>query len=146
MDIKTAIKIISFYHKDQKYGDHMPYFLHPVEVANEVLDPTYDEYLAALMHDLLEDCNLTESTLRAIASKEVVDMVVLLTKDKSLTYEENVQRIIDSGNIGAMKVKLADNTVNMRGDKSKMSQSRKEKLETRYQRSIEMLTKALETK
>ena len=145
MDIRTAIKIISFYHKDQKYGE-MSYFLHPVEVANEVLNPTHDEYLAALMHDLLEDCNLTESTLRAIVQKEVVDMVVLLTKDKNLTYEENIQKIIDSGNIGAMKVKLADNTVNMRGDKSDMAQSRKEKLETRYQRSIEMLIKALEIK
>lgn len=130
-------------HRGQKYGDD-PYYTHPIAVAENIQDATVDEYLAALFHDVIEDTKYDEAALREMWDNDAaIDMVLLLTKDESLTYKENIQRIIDSGNVGAMKVKLSDNQINISGDKSKMQPERAKKLMDRYTMSIEMLTKAI---
>lgn len=144
MQIVATVAFISQAHSGQKYGN-MPYMFHPMEVAAAIENATTNEYLAGLLHDVLEDTEYTENDLRERYADEVVDMVVLLSKDDSLDYRGNIQRIIDSGNRGAMKVKLADNRVNRGGDKSAMSAERAAKLNNRYDMSIEMLTKALGT-
>lgn len=142
MHIVETISFIDTAHEGQLYGDR-PYVVHPIEVAAAVENPTVEEYCAALLHDVIEDTEFDEAALRLRYSDEIVDMVVLLTKDETLDYRDNIQRIIDSGNVGAMKVKLADNRVNRGGDKSKMDPRRAEKLNTRYDMSIEMLQAAL---
>lgn len=135
----SAINFINKAHQGQKYGD-LPYYTHPIEVA--VLCDTEVQKIAALLHDVLEDTTWTETQLREIFGDEVVDIVVLLTKDKTLTYRQNIEKIIHSGNTDAITVKLADNTVNFNGDKSQMNPDRAVKLMDRYQMSMEMLTKA----
>lgn len=140
--ISSTISFIAIAHQGQLYGK-MPYMFHPMEVAAKVDNATVDEYLAGLLHDVIEDTVFNEEALRERFSDAVVDMVVLLTKDETLDYRGNIQRIIDSKNIGAMKVKLSDNKVNLNGDKSNMSLERALKLNTRYEMSIDMLTKAL---
>lgn len=158
MEVAATVAFIQEAHRGQKYGD-MPYFFHPVEVADEVIKiallltadaiiddqmPTlHDVQLAALLHDVIEDTEYTEAQLRERYSKSVVDMVVLLSLNEGLEYQENIQRIIDSGNIGAMLVKLADNRVNRRGDKSKFKLEKAERLNARYEMSMEMLITAL---
>ena len=138
----TTIAFISQAHAGQKYGD-MDYFFHPVAVANAVTQPTEDEYLAALLHDVIEDTIFSEDDLRGMYSDAVVDIVVLLSKDKTLDYVGNIQRIIDSGNVSAMKVKLADNRINFSGDKSHMSEERRNRLLDQYSSSISMIVDAL---
>lgn len=140
---KTVTFIMSA-HQDQLYGDQ-PYWTHPVAVANQIVDPTIDEYLAALLHDVVEDTDWSSRDLSVMFSPAVIEIVGLLTKDNTLSYQANIQRIIDSGNQSAMKVKLADNQVNRRGDKSGMSQARTKKLNDRYDVSISMLTSSLST-
>lgn len=133
-------------HKGQMYGS-VPYFNHPLEVANTVHDmfedATEDQLIAALLHDTVEDTNVTIIDIAVEFGREVAVMVDLLTKDPTLTYRENIKRIINSGNVGAMRVKLADNLVNASGDKSDMSPERREKLESRYAWSIEQLSLTL---
>ena len=144
-EVATTIDTISFIadaHRGQLYGN-MPYMFHPMAVAAEVTNASVDEYLAALLHDVIEDTSFTGSDLRERYSNSVVDMVELLSKDDTLDYRGNIQRIIDSGNIGAMKVKLADNRVNYRSDKSDMDPARAKKLTDRYEMSINMLEEAL---
>jgi guanosine-3',5'-bis(diphosphate) 3'-pyrophosphohydrolase len=140
--ILSTVSFIATAHAGQLYGK-MPYMFHPMEVAAKVEYASVDEYLAALLHDVIEDTEFTEAALRERFSDAVVDMVVLLTKDDTLDYRANIQRIIDSKNIGAMKVKLADNKVNLKGDKSDMSPERATKLNTRYEMSIAMLSQPL---
>lgn len=144
MKIVSTVSFISEAHRDQMYGN-MPYMFHPMEVATMVSQATINQYLAALLHDVIEDTKFDEAALRERFDDAVVDMVVLLSKDNTLDYRGNIQRIIDSGNVGAMKVKLADNRVNRNGDKSEMDPKRAKKLNTRYDMSIEMLTAALES-
>jgi (p)ppGpp synthase/HD superfamily hydrolase len=137
-----AIGFITSAHEGQWYGDQ-PYFTHPIAVANNLVNPTAHEYIAALLHDVIEDTEFTETKLREVFGDVIVDMVILLTKDDTLDYRENIQRIIDSGNLGAMKVKLSDNEINITGDKGKMKPDRAEKLNTRYAMSIDMLEAAI---
>ena len=152
--VSATIAFIAEAHRGQKYGN-MPYFFHPVEVAMEALEivdrllPGEDlRYLSesvalvALLHDVLEDTDYTEADLRARYSDEVVDADVLLTLDETLDYLANIQRIIDSRNIRAMVVKLADNRVNRGGDKSKFNPEKAARLNARYDASIAMLTVA----
>jgi (p)ppGpp synthase/HD superfamily hydrolase len=137
-----ALGFITSAHSGQMYGDQ-PYYTHPVAVANNLTNATEYEYIAALLHDVIEDTEFTEGNLRELFGDIIVDMVVLLTKDDTLGYWENIQRIIDSGNLSAMKVKLSDNEINISGDKSKMDPFRAVRLNTRYAMSIEMLETAL---
>ena len=148
-------------HAGQMYGN-MPYYLHPMQVADKVamlvqaFKPTcggaVDNFSAftalcqvvALMHDVIEDTENTEAGLRTMWSDHVVDAVVLLSKDSTLNYEQNIQQIIDSGNIVAMFVKLADNFINRGGDKSQMDPARALRLNTQYDMSIGMLQVALQ--
>jgi (p)ppGpp synthase/HD superfamily hydrolase len=152
--VSATIAFIAEAHRGQKYGD-MPYFFHPVEVAMKALEivdgllPGEDvRYLSesvalvALLHDIIEDTDYTEDNLRARYSDDVVDADVLLTLDEKLDYLANIQRIIDSRNLRAMIVKLADNRVNRGGDKSKMTAEKAARLNARYDASIAMLTAA----
>lgn len=154
--VTATVAFIQEAHQGQKYGD-MPYFMHPVEVAQEVnylirnsglgtLLPASNQTdltLVALLHDVVEDTNYTRNDIGQRYTEEVVEMVMLLTLKTSDDYLVNIQRIIDSENTGAMLVKLADNRVNRRGDKSKMPGNKAERLNRRYDKSIRMLIKAL---
>jgi (p)ppGpp synthase/HD superfamily hydrolase len=154
--IPATIAFIQEAHLGQEYGN-MPYFFHPVEVADMALKGAEhhtlvaktakvgmgDIVLAALLHDVIEDTKYTAEMLRERFSGAVVDMVVLLTSDPAIPYLDNIQKIINSGNVGAMLVKLADNQVNRNGDKSNFTPERTKKLNDRYDASIDMLSAAI---
>lgn len=153
LGIATVISFIQEAHAGQKYGN-MPYFFHPVEVANEVMLiiekmsivhrailPT--AIIAALLHDVIEDTKYTAKDLRTRFSDEIVDIVELLSLKSEKSYHDNIQAIIDSSNIMAMLVKLADNRVNRNGDKSSFKPEKAKRLNDRYDVSIQMLTEAL---
>jgi (p)ppGpp synthase/HD superfamily hydrolase len=140
--IKETIIFIQTAHEGQLYGE-LPYFLHPIKVANNILNATENEYLAALLHDVVEDTDYTVSDIAEGWNTEVADIVALLTKDDSLSYEDNISRIIDSGNVSAMRVKYSDNQINQRGDKSAMKPERAERLNNQYEISSNRLFTAL---
>lgn len=143
MNKEQTLNFIKTAHQDQWYGDQ-PYWTHPVAVAENLTDPTDEEYIAALLHDVIEDTDFGYTDLHELGfSDEIIKIVELLTKDESLSYFENIDRIISSGNRSAMKVKLSDNQINFTGDKSHMSPKRRDKLQAKYQESIALLTKAL---
>jgi (p)ppGpp synthase/HD superfamily hydrolase len=142
-------------HAKQKYGKE-PYMTHVYAVADKtaflwnqygVMFPegfSMDTTLSvAYLHDTVEDTNATVEELESLFGSEVAEAVSLLTKDKSLSYRENIQRIVDSGNLHAILVKLADNSANLAGDKSGMSLERAVRLNRQYKMSIKMLSLAL---
>ena len=129
-------------HQGQKYVD-LPYFTHVLTVAEKLFDPTEDELVAAMLHDIVEDTHWQLMHVSEQFGPNVADIVDLVTKDKTLSYEGNIARIIASGNRSAMKVKLADNFANMSGDKSQMSAERRNRLNSQYMDSIAALSAAL---
>jgi (p)ppGpp synthase/HD superfamily hydrolase len=158
LTVVATVAFIQEAHQGQTY-DNMPYFFHPVEVAQEVenvitamvvtsmpvarITLAASATLVALLHDVVEDTNYTEADLRERFADDIVDAVMLLTLKEGKDYRDNIQRIVDSGNILAMVVKLADNRVNRRGDKASFSPAKAKKLNDRYDMSMEMLTAAL---
>jgi len=93
-----------------------------------------------LLHDVLEDTPYTADQLvKKGFSKEVIQAVQLLTKNKALSYADNIKNIISSGNPLAMMVKYSDNYMNFTGDKSHWDSKRAEHSNKKYLASLNML-------
>ena len=106
---RTAIRIMYDAHKDQWDKSGVPYVFHPWHVAEQMQDE--ESCAAALLHDVIEDTDVTADDLRNEGiSENVIRAVLMLTHDDSEPYLEYVARI-KSDPIAA-KVKLADLTHN----------------------------------
>ena len=103
-DIKKAINIAYNAHMGQydKFG--IPYIFHPMHLA-ELMD-SEEECIVAILHDVVEDTDVTFDELEKEFSKEVIDALKLLTHDKKVPYEKYILKLKD--NPIAKKVKLAD--------------------------------------
>jgi (p)ppGpp synthase/HD superfamily hydrolase len=144
----ATLAFIKRAHGSQMYGSQ-PYWVHPVAVSDTGKKFfgskfTEDAQLVSLMHDVVEDTHYRLEDLRALGySDAVVEAVGLLTKDKNLSYEQNIQKIISSGNKLAMMVKFSDNYQNYTGDKSSWPAEKSEKSQAKYKKSMEMLAAKL---
>lgn len=108
-DIELAIEIALKGHAGQEDKAGMPYILHPLAVANKV--KSVDEKIVAILHDVLEDTDITEDTLRERFGGEIVDAIVALTRKRRESYKKFVMRV--SENKLATAVKIADMEHNM---------------------------------
>ena len=146
--VKTTLALVKKAHTGQRYGSD-PYWTHPLAVAEkgkELFGSKFTDtaYHAALLHDTVEDTNLSLADLQKLGyNTQVLDIVDLVTKDKSLDYEGNIRRIIQSGNKLAMMVKFADNFINYSGDKSDWDAKRAAKSQAKYLKSMQNLGKML---
>lgn len=89
--ISKAHKIMLAAHGQQKRKtDGSPYVIHPLMVAKKLarLDFSDAVIAAAMVHDVLEDTEVDEKTLRQELGDEVVDIILPLSEDKSLEWEE----------------------------------------------------------
>ena len=82
----------------------VPYIFHPLHLAEQMEDEV--SCCAALLHDTVEDTDVTMMQLADEFPAEVVEAVRLLTHDPDTDYFDYVRSI--KGNPVAMKVKLAD--------------------------------------
>jgi (p)ppGpp synthase/HD superfamily hydrolase len=89
-----------------------------MKVVSNLPTGVHDDYIhAALLHDVVEDTDVTVEALHAVGYPDhVVEAVELLTHDKDgISYHDYVRQIRDSGNDLAIQVKIADNTTNLEG-------------------------------
>jgi (p)ppGpp synthase/HD superfamily hydrolase len=153
-DIAYTINLIKQLHKGQVDHSGKPYVEHPLRVASNVklIDPqcSDDVFMAALLHDTIEDCNIKQNFLRNKGySEECITMVLLLTKPESdsRSYAQVIDSLIASSNRGAMLVKLADNMDNLHPERTKnlleIKPEKAARLQNKYTLSIEKLTTAL---
>ena len=106
---ELALKIATEAHKGQVDKAGVPYINHPLTVASLV--DTEEEKIVALLHDTIEDTNITEQDLLNYGfSNKIVEAVKLLTHNKNVPYMVYVAKIKD--NELARKVKIADLTHN----------------------------------
>lgn len=101
---KKAINIAYNAHQGQfdKYG--LPYILHPIHVAEQM--NTEEECIVAILHDVVEDTDITMEQLEKDFSYTVIEALTLLTRDKTKDYMEYIRKLSD--NPIARNVKLAD--------------------------------------
>ena len=104
---RKALRISFDAHKEQVDKTGLPYIFHPFHLAEQM--ETEDEVIAALLHDVVEDSDITLADLRADGFPgHVVDAIALLTHDDTIKYEymDYISKI--KSNPLATKIKLAD--------------------------------------
>ena len=106
---KKAIKLMFNAHKEQIDKSGLPYVFHPFHVA-ESMDDEYST-VVALLHDVVEDTDITFSYLEKEFPKEVIEALKLLTHDQDVDYYDYVREI--KKNPIAKKVKKSDLKHNM---------------------------------
>lgn len=103
MTIK-AMKLAYEAHQGQVDKSGVPYIFHPYHLAEQMDDEI--SCCCALLHDVIEDTNITTEDLKKLFPSEVTEVVSLLTHRKSDDYFDYVRKIKE--NPVAKKVKLAD--------------------------------------
>lgn len=112
-------------HSNQKRASGSPYFYHPAEVARILAELRLDvpTVVTGLLHDVLEDTNVTFEELEEIFGSEVAFLVDGVTKLSKVNYTssqthhaENFRKflIATSHDLRVLMVKLVDRLHNMR--------------------------------
>ena len=112
MNIEETRKIVKKYFEGKVDKGGNPYIVHLEYVSS--FGRNEKEKIIGLLHDILEDTLLTKKDLLNMGfSQEIVDTVFLLTHSKSISYNEYIDRIIQSNNKVAMYIKKIDMENNM---------------------------------
>ncbi len=148
LNVAQTLNFIKQAHGDQLYGK-LPYWTHPRAVAltgKKIFGNKFNSNAVkvAFLHDVVEDTHIGLDELSKLGFEPIVIQAVgLLTKDKTLGYSQNIERIIASDNPLAMMVKYADNYENFTGDKSDWDTDRATHSQKKYRASLDMLAKKL---
>jgi (p)ppGpp synthase/HD superfamily hydrolase len=112
---RRAVEIATEAHKEQKRWGGEPYITHPIAVAEAFGLKTHPRLkITAILHDVLEDSDVTEDDLLQDFPVEIVDALVLMTHKPGESYADYIMRIRGvEGERGlahnlALKVKMAD--------------------------------------
>jgi (p)ppGpp synthase/HD superfamily hydrolase len=86
------------YHGDQKRKSGEPYYSHPLEVAYMVSDYNLktDVIAASILHDIIEDTEVTAGMILDNFSWRIAEMVDRLTRDRPDGSKISVEEILNS--------------------------------------------------
>lgn len=101
---KKAMIIAYNAHMNQFDRAGVPYIYHPIHLAEQM--DTEIECIVALLHDVVEDTDVTFEQLKKEFSGEVIEVLKLLTHDKNTDYMEYIMKL--KKNPIAKKIKIAD--------------------------------------
>ena len=128
VDTKLIMKAYNYakkYHGDQLRKSGEPYIVHPLNVAYILADMGLDDstIAAALLHDVVEDTEVTENDITKEFGQEISEMVVGVTKLGNISFAsleeqqaENYRKMFLAmgKDIRVIIIKLADRLHNMR--------------------------------
>ncbi|MBQ0056578.1 MAG: bifunctional (p)ppGpp synthetase/guanosine-3',5'-bis(diphosphate) 3'-pyrophosphohydrolase [Bacteroidales bacterium] len=122
--IEKAYALAAKAHAPQIRKSGIPYITHPISVARIALVElglATNSIMAALLHDVVEDTEITIDQIRAEFGEDVAFLVGVLTKKSDGNYKEskqidNFKQMLDSiqYDIRALLIKLSDRMHNMR--------------------------------
>lgn len=123
--IKEAYFFGEINHRGQKRNSGEDYFIHPIAVAITLSNMKLDDQTicAGLMHDVLEDTEVTYDEMEEKFGHEITFLVDGVTKLKNLNYSsreekqaENIRKMVMamSNDVRVVLIKLADRLHNMR--------------------------------
>ncbi|HKL23903.1 MAG TPA: HD domain-containing protein [Candidatus Nanoarchaeia archaeon] len=88
--IKLAKKYCKYYHKGQtRKRDGSPFYRHPFRVAEILKKYKYSDYITqciALLHDVVEDCEVRIREIHEIFGFEIANGVYILSKNTIKNY------------------------------------------------------------
>lgn len=136
--LEVAVEVACRAHRGQRYPspEREPYILHLLRVMVAV--DGFRVRAAAVLHDVLEDTEVTLEELRAAGLPvDVVDAVVALTHRPGQSYERYVAQV--ARDAIAREVKLADLADNLRNNKRLPNTPEVVARIKRYERAIRRL-------
>jgi molybdopterin-guanine dinucleotide biosynthesis protein len=147
---ELALNIAKKAHKGQVDKAGEDYIHHPLAVAENFVNMNQNQngnqnenddfyYITAVLHDVVEDTDMTFDDLRAYGfSEEVIAAVDAITKRKGEKYDDYLDRV--KSNTIARTVKIADLTHNSQLSRLKeVTQKDYERLE-KYKKALEFLS------
>lgn len=96
--IQKALNFALVAHEGQfRKGTSIPYFFHPAEVAQILLENNCNEEVvcAGVLHDTVEDVKASFDMLEVMFNKKVVRLVAAQSEDKSLSWRERKHHTIN---------------------------------------------------
>lgn len=125
MEVGEALIFAATAHGEQKRGTGEPYIIHCIYVASILSDMKMDvqTLMAALVHDCIEDTDITKEHLAKSFGEDVATLVDGVTKLGKLPFKsfedyqaENLRKmfLVMAKDIRVVLIKLADRTHNMR--------------------------------
>jgi len=118
--INKAIYWAKKYHGDQKRKSGEPYYSHPLEVAYMVSDYNLktDVIVASILHDVIEDTEVTVGMILDNFSWRITEMVDMLTRDRpdgsKLSIEEVLNKAYQKQDEEVLLIKLFDRLHNLK--------------------------------
>ena len=123
--IRKVYEYAKAHHGDQLRKSGEPYIIHPVQVAYILSTLGLDDstICAALLHDTVEDTDITKQDLAQTFSPEIADLVDGVTKLNKLQYASMEEQQVENyrkmflamgKDIRVILIKLADRLHNMR--------------------------------
>ncbi len=138
LQIKKAIYYAKKYHGSQKRLSGEPYYSHPLTVAELVAPYCFktDILVTSILHDVIEDTELTKDMLEYIFDANIASKVDDLTRvkiDRKISSAEMVQLLYISKKYNLLLIKMFDRVHNMQTIEAKP----KEKLIKSTEETIE---------
>jgi len=111
--LEHAIAFAAHAHEGQKDKAGQPYILHPLRVM--LSGTVYDvlDRVVAVLHDVAEDTVYKLPEIDRTFGHAVTATVDILTRRERESYDDYIQRILDSKDDIAVRVKMADLKDNM---------------------------------
>ena len=105
-------------------GSGCPYIVHPLEVMSIIMSVTsnQDVWVAALLHDTIEDCGVTKATLSRCFGKRVAELVSKASEKKCVDCvsswrerkEAALEHLRNETDSDSLLIALADKLSNIR--------------------------------
>lgn len=123
-EIMNAAKWAVNQHKGQLRASGEPYIIHPISVAETLISLKMDvpTVIGGLLHDVIEDTNITEEEFIKLFGQEVTTLVngvtkisIVKVKSKSIQESETIRKMFLAmvKDIRVILIKLADKKHNM---------------------------------
>jgi (p)ppGpp synthase/HD superfamily hydrolase len=96
--INKAIYWAKKYHGNQKRKSGEPYYTHPLEVAYMISDHKLktDVIVASILHDIIEDTEVTVEMIEGTFGQRIAEMVDRLTRDRPNGTKLSVEEILNN--------------------------------------------------
>ena len=117
--INKAIYWAKKYHGDQKRKSGEAYYTHPLEVAYMISEYKLktDLIVASILHDIIEDTEVTAKMIHNAFGQRIAEMVDMLTRDRpdgtKLTIEEVINNAYKKADKEVLLIKLIDRLHNI---------------------------------
>lgn len=109
--LEEVLLLIERYFNGKVDKSGKPYINHLISVSEQV--ESQEDKVVALLHDIIEDTNISIEELSKIIPMNLIGRILVLTHSNKDTYDEYINKILNCGDIHVIRIKMADMWHNM---------------------------------